>query len=137
MFVAFLMARLGYAAPSRSCAAGFSRARTACPTARARGLTPRRQLAADAHSIRDRDIAAQRGRAVFADPERNQLHPLPSRGWRRGSLIGPTSRDIGGKFARPHLIESVLEPSRQIVEGYRSTLRGHLGRPVGHGPGQG
>lgn len=28
---------------------------------------------------------------------------------------------IGGKFDRPHLIESILEPSRQIVEGFRTT----------------
>ena len=28
----------------------------------------------------------------------------------------------GGKFDRAHLVESILEPSRQIVEGYRSTI---------------
>jgi putative heme-binding domain-containing protein len=41
-----------------------------------------------------------------------------------GGSIGPDLSNIGGKFARPHLVESVLEPSRQIVEGYRSTVLG-------------
>jgi putative heme-binding domain-containing protein len=39
-----------------------------------------------------------------------------------GGEVGPDLSNIGGKYAREHLIESVLEPSRQIVEGYRSTI---------------
>jgi putative heme-binding domain-containing protein len=39
-----------------------------------------------------------------------------------GGSIGPDLSDVGGKLGREHLIESVLEPSRQIVEGYRPTL---------------
>jgi putative heme-binding domain-containing protein len=35
--------------------------------------------------------------------------------------VGPDLTQIGGKFDRPHLIESLLEPSRQIVEGFRSS----------------
>ncbi|MEW4488712.1 PQQ-dependent sugar dehydrogenase [Thalassoglobus sp. JC818] len=38
-----------------------------------------------------------------------------------GGAIGPDLTMIGGKFDRPHLIESLLEPSRQIVEGYRTS----------------
>lgn len=38
-----------------------------------------------------------------------------------GNLLGPDLSAVGGKFDRPHLVESVLEPSRQIVEGYRLT----------------
>lgn len=38
-----------------------------------------------------------------------------------GGLVGPELSQIGGKFDRPHLIESILEPSRQIVEGFRTT----------------
>src|SRR5581483_3592452 len=38
-----------------------------------------------------------------------------------GGDVGPDLSVVGGKFDRPHLIESVLEPSRQIVEGYRTT----------------
>jgi len=40
----------------------------------------------------------------------------------KGGDIGPDLSSIGGKFDRPHLIESLLEPSRQIVEGYRTTV---------------
>lgn len=40
----------------------------------------------------------------------------------QGGESGPDLSQIGGKFGRPHLIESLLEPSRQIVEGYRTTL---------------
>ena len=38
-----------------------------------------------------------------------------------GGLVGPEMTQIGGKFDRPHLIESILEPSRQIVEGFRTS----------------
>lgn len=38
-----------------------------------------------------------------------------------GGEVGVDLSRIGGKFDRPHLIESLLEPSRQIVEGYRTT----------------
>ncbi len=40
----------------------------------------------------------------------------------KGGEVGPDLSSIGGKFDRSHLIESLLEPSRQIVEGYRSTI---------------
>src|SRR5262249_9404711 len=35
--------------------------------------------------------------------------------------VGPDLSAIGGKFDRQHLIESILEPSAQIVEGYHTT----------------
>ncbi len=38
-----------------------------------------------------------------------------------GGAVGPELSSIGGKFDRPHLIESLLEPSRQIVQGYETT----------------
>src|SRR5262245_52760673 len=40
----------------------------------------------------------------------------------KGGQIGPDLTHIGGKFGRPHLIESLLEPSRQIVDGFRTPL---------------
>jgi len=40
----------------------------------------------------------------------------------QGGEVGPDLTHIGGKFGRPHLIESLLEPSRQIVEGYRTSV---------------
>ena len=64
---------------------------------------------------------AGRGRVVFADPKRlacSRCHRV--RG--EGGEVGPDLSDIGGKYDRPLLIESVLEPSRQIVEGYRPTV---------------
>ncbi len=63
---------------------------------------------------------AGRGRTLFADPIRLgcfKCHRV--RG--EGGEVGPDLSDIAGKFERPQLIESVLEPSRVIVEGYRST----------------
>lgn len=39
----------------------------------------------------------------------------------QGGEVGPDLTHIGGKFDRPHLIESLLDPSRQIVEGFRTT----------------
>jgi putative heme-binding domain-containing protein len=62
----------------------------------------------------------QRGRALFLDPWRTRCgvcHKLDG----QGGEAGPDLTHIGGKFDRPHLIESLLEPSRQIVEGYRTT----------------
>ena len=41
---------------------------------------------------------------------------------KRGGEVGPDLSKIGGKFDRPHLIESLLEPSKQIVEGYRTSI---------------
>jgi putative heme-binding domain-containing protein len=61
-----------------------------------------------------------RGRALFADTKRlacTRCHR--ARG--QGGDIGPDLSDIGGKFDRPLLVESILDPSRQIVEGYRTT----------------
>lgn len=60
------------------------------------------------------------GKKLFFDEARGKCsvcHRVGSRGGR----VGPDLSRIGGKFDRPHLIESMLEPSRQIVEGYRTT----------------
>ncbi len=67
------------------------------------------------------DGDAQRGKAVFADEKCSKCavcHKVNG----RGGEVGPDLSRIGGKFDRPHLIESLLEPSRQIVEGYRVTM---------------
>src|SRR5579871_1797703 len=40
----------------------------------------------------------------------------------QGGDMGPDLSLIGGKFDRAHLVESILEPSRQIVEGFRTTI---------------
>jgi putative heme-binding domain-containing protein len=64
---------------------------------------------------------AAKGRAVFND-EKNAGCIRCHRVRGSGGEAGPDLSNIGGKYAREHLIESVLEPSRQIVEGYRSTI---------------
>ncbi len=58
---------------------------------------------------------------MFADVERAGCIRCHRVG-KAGGDVGPALSDIGGKYGREHLIESVLEPSRQIVEGYRPTL---------------
>ncbi len=63
---------------------------------------------------------AGRGRALFADLKRLACARC-HRARGQGGEIGPDLSDIGGKFDRALLVESVLEPSRQIVEGYRTT----------------
>ncbi len=63
---------------------------------------------------------SQAGKKLFFDQERTKCavcHRIDD----QGGLVGPALTQIGGKFDRPHLIESLLEPSRQIVEGYRTT----------------
>jgi putative heme-binding domain-containing protein len=64
---------------------------------------------------------AAKGRAVF-DDAKAACCILCHRVRGSGGEVGPDLSNIGGKYAREHLIESVLEPSRQIVEGYRSTI---------------
>jgi putative heme-binding domain-containing protein len=72
---------------------------------------------------------AGRGRDLFLDLKRLacvRCHRV--RG--EGGEIGPDLSDVGGKFDRPLLIESVLEPSRQIVDGYRTTTIATVGGQV-------
>src|SRR5438445_2323541 len=40
----------------------------------------------------------------------------------QGGDVGPDLSQIGGKFDRTHLIESILDPSAEILQGYRSTI---------------
>ncbi len=61
-----------------------------------------------------------RGRALFGDLERLACARCHRAGG-QGGEVGPDLSDIGGKFDRSLLVESILEPSRQIVEGYRTT----------------
>ncbi len=63
---------------------------------------------------------AERGRILFEAAERTKCAVCHKSG-ALGGEVGPALTTIGGKFDRPHLIESLLEPSRQIVEGYRTS----------------
>lgn len=40
----------------------------------------------------------------------------------QGGDIGPDLSQIGGKFDRTHLIESILDPSAEILQGYHATI---------------
>ncbi len=61
------------------------------------------------------------GRQLFFDPKgAGCVRCHRTRG--QGGDIGPDLSDVGGKYERALLIESVLDPSRQIVEGYRPTV---------------
>ncbi|HXT59999.1 MAG TPA: PQQ-dependent sugar dehydrogenase [Pirellulales bacterium] len=72
------------------------------------------------HALTNRGDVA-RGRKLFLDEKLTKClicHKLDG----KGGEAGPDLSAIGGKFGRPHLIESLLEPSRQIVEGFRSSV---------------
>jgi putative heme-binding domain-containing protein len=40
----------------------------------------------------------------------------------QGGDVGPDLSQIGGKFDRTHLIESILDPSAEILQGYQATV---------------
>ncbi len=82
-------------------------------------VTPEMQSAYQQHALTQRGDATQ-GRKLFLDEKRTNCvtcHQVEG----KGGKVGPDLSRIGGKFDRPHLIESLLEPSRQIVEGYRTS----------------
>lgn len=60
------------------------------------------------------------GKAIFFDTA-NARCSICHKAGGAGGDVGPDLSHVGGKFDRPHLIEAVLEPSAQIVEGYRAT----------------
>lgn len=64
---------------------------------------------------------AEAGSRIFFDQNKHKCSVCHRVG-QRGGRVGPDLTKIGGKFDRTHLIESILEPSRQIVEGYRTTV---------------
>lgn len=84
-------------------------------------VAPSVSIEAYARRARGGDGDAARGRGLFGDAARAACAVChKARG--QGGDAGPDLSDIGGKFDREQLIESVLEPSRQIVEGYRTTV---------------
>ncbi|WP_158633716.1 PQQ-dependent sugar dehydrogenase [Tautonia sociabilis] len=62
-----------------------------------------------------------RGRSLFFDEARLSCSKCHRAG-DRGGEVGPDLSDVGAKLDLPYLIEAILEPSRQIVEGYRSSV---------------
>jgi putative heme-binding domain-containing protein len=62
----------------------------------------------------------RRGKAVFASPTARcaTCHKVGG----QGGDAGPDLSQIGGKFDRTHLIESILDPSAEILQGYHATV---------------
>ncbi|WP_182865297.1 PQQ-dependent sugar dehydrogenase [Rhodopirellula sp. JC639] len=65
------------------------------------------------------DVA--RGKELFDDQRITRCRACHRVG-SSGGRVGPDLSKIGGKFDRIHLIESLLEPSRQIVQGYETSV---------------
>src|SRR5262249_28058999 len=61
-----------------------------------------------------------RGKAIFASAAAGCATCHRVHG--QGGDLGPDLSQVGGKFDRTHLIESVLDPSAEITQGYRSTI---------------
>jgi len=59
-----------------------------------------------------------RGRRLVQDVGRTHCLRCHKIG-EEGTDLGPNLSNVGGKLGREHLVESILEPSRQIVEGFR------------------
>ena len=64
---------------------------------------------------------APAGKKLFFDDLRTRCSTC-HRVNKKGGQVGPDLSKIGGKFDRPHLIESLIHPSQQIVEGYRTLV---------------
>ena len=64
---------------------------------------------------------AAKGKKLFAKDLRTRC-AVCHRVGKVGGSVGPDLSKIGGKFDRPHLIESLLTPSKQVVESYRTSV---------------
>ena len=62
----------------------------------------------------------QRGKAFFTSSQTKCATCHKAHG--QGGEIGPDLSLIGGKFDRTHLIESTLDPSAEILQGYHATI---------------
>jgi putative heme-binding domain-containing protein len=62
----------------------------------------------------------KRGKEVFASPLTNCATCHKVHG--QGGNLGPDLSQVGGKFDRTHLIESILDPSAEITQGYHATI---------------
>jgi putative heme-binding domain-containing protein len=63
---------------------------------------------------------AKRGEAVYLSAAAKCAACHKVRG--QGADVGPDLSQIGGKFDRTHLIESILDPSAEIPQGYHATV---------------
>jgi len=83
-----------------------------------------RQMKADPQVLRraamNQGGNATRGKAVFASATAKCAVCHKVQG--QGGDAGPDLSQIGGKFDRTHLIESILDPSAEILQGFQSTV---------------
>jgi putative heme-binding domain-containing protein len=61
-----------------------------------------------------------RGKALFVSPRTHCAGCHKVHG--AGGEVGPDLSSVGGKFDRTHLIESTLDPSAEITQGYHTTI---------------
>jgi len=62
---------------------------------------------------------AERGRKLFFDETKTQCSKCHRIG-DQGERIGPELTGVGDRFARIHMVESILEPSRTVAPGYQT-----------------
>ena len=71
-----------------------------------------------ARRARENPGDARRGEQLIRDDKRTTCLRCHKVGG-SGAEFGPDLSNVGGKLGREHLVQSILEPSRQIVEGFR------------------
>ncbi|MBI3465224.1 MAG: HEAT repeat domain-containing protein, partial [Planctomycetes bacterium] len=62
---------------------------------------------------------AERGRTLFFDQAKTQCSKCHRIG-DQGERIGPELTGLGDRFARIHIVESILEPSRTVAPGFQT-----------------
>jgi putative heme-binding domain-containing protein len=79
---------------------------------------------ADPNALREaamnRGGKPERGKAVYASAAAKCVVCHKVHG--KGGEVGPDLSQVGGKLDRTHLIESILDPSAEIVEDFRTTV---------------
>jgi putative heme-binding domain-containing protein len=90
---------------------------------RAAGQEPTKRKA-DLNALRQRAMNnpgdPQRGKVVFASTTAKCATCHKVHG--QGTDVGPDLSQVGGKLDRTHLIESILDPSAEIPQGYHATV---------------
>jgi putative heme-binding domain-containing protein len=90
----------------------------------ARGQQPGAFRKADPDALREAAMNnggdPRRGQALFASAATRCAGCHKVHG--QGGDVGPDLSQVGGKFDRTHLIESVLDPSAEITQGYHATI---------------
>jgi putative heme-binding domain-containing protein len=96
----------------------------AATTNHARGQQAAGSRKADPDALRQAAMNSggdpKRGKELFASSQTTCAACHKVHG--QGGDVGPDLSQIGGKFDRTHLIESILDPSAEITQGYHATI---------------